>query len=146
MHKIWENRPPAPTPRWPWFTAPFTYEGRKEGGSVKKIGNYLPKLRTQTPTEGNRRAPKSMPYKLTKPLNVYSNFIEQTSNRNYAFVVTPQHINNSLEFEALKTNISRKKIHKSKKKKNRERYRWSRDPEWKKYLWSCQCPNPAPDN
>ena len=58
-----------------------------------------------------------MPHKLTKPLNVYSNFIEQTSNRNHAFVVMPQHINNSLEFEALKTNISHKKAHKSKKKK-----------------------------
>ena len=40
-----------------------------------------------------------MPYKLTKTLNVYSSFIEQTSNRNHAFVVMPQHINNSLEFE-----------------------------------------------
>ena len=29
----------------------------------------------------------------------------------------PQHINHSLEFEALKTNTSRKKIHKSKKKR-----------------------------
>ena len=57
-----------------------------------------------------------MPYKLTRPLNVYADFIEQTSNRNHAFVVMPQHINNSLEFKALKTNTSRKKIHKSKKK------------------------------
>ena len=58
-----------------------------------------------------------MPCKLTKPLDVYSNFIEQTSNRNHAFVVMPQHINNSLEFEALKTNKSRKKRHKGKKKR-----------------------------
>ena len=42
----------------------------------------------------------------------------------------PQHINNSLEFEALKTNASRKKIHKSKKKKEE----WGKipiDAEWK---------------
>ena len=56
-----------------------------------------------------------MPHKLTKPLNVYSNFIEQTSNRNHAFVVMPQHINNSLQFEALKTNASRKKYTRAKK-------------------------------
>ena len=52
-----------------------------------------------------------MPYKLPKPLTIV-----QTSNRNHAFVVMPQHINNSLEFKALKTNTSHKKAHKSKKK------------------------------
>lgn len=61
-----------------------------------------------------------MPYKLTKPLNAYSNFIEQTSNRNYAFVVMPQHINNSLEFEALKTNTSRKKYTRAKKRTGKD--------------------------
>ena len=61
-----------------------------------------------------------MPYKLTKPLNAYSNFIEQTSNRNHAFVVMPQHINNSLEFEALKTNTSRKKYTRAKKRTGKD--------------------------
>ena len=52
MHKVWENRPSAPTPRWPWFRAPVTYEGRNGVVWKNMERNLLPKLRTQVPTEG----------------------------------------------------------------------------------------------
>ena len=55
-----------------------------------------PKTQNSSADGRKRRAPNSIPEKLSNPLDVHAN-IEQTSNENHAFAVTPQHINNSLE-------------------------------------------------
>ena len=81
MHKIWENRPSAPTPRWPWLTAPVTYEGRK-GVCVGKYGTSS----QNSELKRRRKEKKSTKRYDIKTEHVYAN-IEQTSNRNHSFAV-----------------------------------------------------------